>query len=336
MMRVTRWSLLIGTLFMVASCVLIPVGTTGTRGPRELAWPDSQWTTLQGVDIHYRVWGAPGYGTVPEPVAGPGKTSERQLIVLLHGFGASTYSWREVAPLLAEYGTVVAYDRPAFGLSGRPTRWKGPNPYSMETQVAILSDLLDNFGAKSAVLIGNSAGGTVAMETALAMPERVRALVLVSPAVYVGGGAPGWVRPLLFLPGINHIGPLVARRLATDGDGFLRSAWYDETRVTPEILKGYRAPLSVSGWEKSLWLFTRSSKPSTLSRRAARISVPVLVVTGDTDRIVPTADSVRLAKEIPGASLVVIPETGHVSHEESPGAFMKAFESFIAAMNPVY
>ena len=63
--------------------------------------------------------------------------------------------------------------------------------------MALVIGLLDHFGVQQAILVGNSAGGTVAMQTALAHPERVSALVLVDPAVYSGGGAPAWMRPLL-------------------------------------------------------------------------------------------------------------------------------------------
>jgi pimeloyl-ACP methyl ester carboxylesterase len=75
--------------------------------------------------------------------------------------------------------------------------WQGQNPYSPETQIALLTGLLDYFGVQQAILVGNSAGGTVAMQTALAYPERVAALVLVDPAVYSGGGSPAWLRLLL-------------------------------------------------------------------------------------------------------------------------------------------
>jgi len=60
----------------------------------------------------------------------------------------------------------------------------------------------------------------------------------------------------------------------------------------------------------------------------------VLIITGDDDRIVPTADSVRLADEIPGAELVVIPNSGHVAHEETPEAVMAAIEAFLARVAP--
>ena len=90
----------------------------------------------------------------------------------------------------SQLGTVIAFDRPAFGLTERPLEWEGQNPYSPEAQVELVIGLLDHFGVDQAILVGNSAGGTIAMQAALTYPERVSALVLVDPAVYNGGGAP--------------------------------------------------------------------------------------------------------------------------------------------------
>ncbi|MBN2874355.1 MAG: alpha/beta hydrolase [Spirochaetales bacterium] len=306
------------SVLAASSCVLIPVRTTGTLEPSALAYEDSRFVELLGVDVHYRY----------TPASTPATGGDRPLIVLLHGFGASTFSWREVAEPLSAYGDVVAYDRPAFGLTERPLSWKGSNPYAPATQTDLLFGLLDELGADKAILVGNSAGGTVAMEAAIAHPERVEALVLVSPAVYGSGGAPGWLRPLFWLPGVNHLGPLLARRLASEGDDFIRSAWYDASGMAPDVIPGYRAPLSIINWEKALWQLTRATPRSRLPERLAGISAPVLVVSGDTDRIVPTEQSVRLASELPSSTLVVIPQSGHVSHEETPAAFMEAFAQF--------
>jgi pimeloyl-ACP methyl ester carboxylesterase len=213
-------------------------------------------------------------------------------------------------------------------LADRPLKWKGNNPYSQEAQVQIAMGLMDFLGYDKAILVGNSAGGTVALNIALERPERVTALVLISPAVYGGGGAPGIIRPLFWLPGVNNIGPLLARRISVDGDDFLRSAWYDESLIKPEVIPAYRAPLSIVNWEKALWQLTKATKSTQLPKRVGGLGVPTLIVTGDTDRIVPTEKSVQLASDMPGSTLVVIPQSGHVSHEETPAAFMEAFSQF--------
>jgi pimeloyl-ACP methyl ester carboxylesterase len=94
-------------------------------------------------------------------------------------------------------------------------------------------------------------------------------------------------------------------------------------------MEGYRKPLRVKNWDRALWELARSSQPADLAPRLKEIRMSSLVITGDDDRIVPKEQSFRLAKEIPGAQLVIIASAGHVPHEEQPEAFMKAVVEFI-------
>jgi pimeloyl-ACP methyl ester carboxylesterase len=295
--------------------LLVPVRPLkGTVPPKQLADVDSRFMDVNGVEVHYKTLGS------GEPA-----------FILLHGFAASAFSWREVMVPLAELGTVVAYDRPSSGLTERPLPgdWTGDSPYSPEAQIAQLIGLMDALGLRQAVLVGNSAGGTVALHTALRYPDRVRALVLVDAAIYAGGGAPSWAVPLLHTPQLEHIGPLIARSLGSQGDRLLDRAWHDASRVTPETKAGYRKALRAENWDRGLWELTKAGRDLKLGERVKDVRVPTLVITGDDDRIVPTKQSLRLARELPGAALVVIPNCGHVPQEECPGAFLKATTDFV-------
>lgn len=292
---------------------LIPVPPLeDTVPPERLADPDSLFVEVSGITVHYKA-------------AGSGQPA----FLLMHGFAASTFSWREVMEPMTVWRQVIAFDRPGFGLTERPLEWEGPSPYGPEAQADLTVGLMDVLGIERAVLVGNSAGGTIALLTALNYPERVEALVLVSPAVYAGGGAPGWMRPLLNTPQMRRLGPLLARSIKERGAELGRSAWHDPTKLTPEVWEGYTRPLQAEHWDRALWEVTRASHPLGLEKRLGEVRVPVLVVTGDDDRIVPTQQSVRLAREIPGAQLVVIPECGHVPQEECPVPFLEAVEQFI-------
>lgn len=294
---------------------LVPVPPLqDTVPPQELADPDSRFLDVDGVTIHYKTEG-----------------ENQPVMILLHGFGASVFSWREVMAPLAQLGTVIAYDRPAFGLTERPLddEWSGINPYSPEGQVALLKGLMDGLDVDSAILIGNSAGGTVALDMALAHPDRVQGLVLVDAAVYGGGGTPPWVRPILNTPQVEHLGPLLVRQIEARGDAFLDSAWHDPSQITPEIRDGYRKPLRVQNWDRALWELVQASRQSTLNQRLPGVNAPSLVITGDDDRIVPTEQSLRLADELPSADLVVLPQCGHLPHEECPQPFLTAVQSFV-------
>ena len=307
---------------LLASAILLPLVVPipppgDTRPVSELAYPDSEFVDVGGLQIHLQRAGA---GGLP--------------LLLLHGFGASTFSWREVLTPLASDRRVVAFDRPAFGLTERPMPPfpGGISPYSPGAQVELAIGLLDHPGMDRAVLIGNSAGGTIALLAALEHPGRVAGLVLVDPAVYAGGGAPGWVRPLLKLPQLRRLGPLFVRSIRERGRDLIETAWHDPSRITPDVLEGYTRPLQAENWDRALWELTLASAESNLAARLGELDLPVLVITGDDDRIVPTEQSIRLAGEIAGAQLVVLPSCGHVPQEECPAAWLTAVESFLAEL----
>ena len=303
-------------LILAVGPFLIPVPPLeNTVSVEELTDADSKFVEVNGVDVHYKTWGE------GEPT-----------FILLHGFGASLFSWREVTEPLSKFGTVIAYDRPAFGLTERPLEWEGESPYGPQAQVDIVVGLMDKLNIEKAILVGNSAGGTISMQVALQHPERVEALILVDAAVYAGGGAPAWSKFILKTPQMNHVGPLIARQLQAQGTEFLKTAFHDPTKITPEIFAGYQKPLQIENWDKALWQLTIASEESGLADRVNEISMPALVITGDDDRIVPTEQSLRLADELPNAELKVIAQSGHLPHEETPVEFMQAVTDFLSTL----
>lgn len=307
--------LLVSVLLVVmVGPLLIPTPVRGSLSPRQLVDPDSRFIEVNGLEVHYKMAGQ------GEPV-----------MILLHGFLASTYSWREVFLPLAERGMVIAFDRPAFGLTERPLSWEGSNPYAPEAQTDLVIGLMDALGIEQAILVGNSAGGSVSALTALRYPERVQALVLVDAAIYQGGGSPDWVKPLLATPQVRRLGLLFLGNLPSWGKEFGLSAWHDPAGFTEEIWEGYSKPLQVEGWDRALWELTLANRETGLQDRLAEIRQPTLVITGDDDRIVPTEQSIRLAGELPDARLVVIPACGHVPQEECPIAFLEAIGGFLDA-----
>jgi pimeloyl-ACP methyl ester carboxylesterase len=301
---------------VLAGPFLVPVPPLqGTVPPEQLADPDSRFVDINGLRVHYKTAG-----------------SGEPYFILLHGFGASLYSWHAVMEPLGQMGTVIAYDRPAFGLTERPLRWTGINPYGPEANGNLLLGLMDHFQIRQAVLVGNSAGGTAAMNFALGHPERVQALILVDPAVYTGGGLPGWAQPLLNTPQMNHLGPWIARQIKASGPNLLRTAWHDPSKITSDVMEGYIKPLRAENWDKALWFFTAAGRGPDLTRHLAEFLMPVQIITGDDDRIVPTAQTRRLAGEMPGAALTVIQDAGHVPQEEQPAVFLLSVSGFLKAL----
>lgn len=286
----------------------------GLVAPEKLADPDSHFAGINGLRVHYKI-------------AGQG----RPAMILLHGLAASIFSWREVMVPLAEHGTVVAFDRPAFGLTSRPLagQWLGRNPYSQEAQADLTVALMDHLGIEKAVLIGNSLGGMVAALTALRYPERVERLVLVDPAVYLPD-PPVWLRRLVRTAQLRHLGPLLARWLAGRRDSVIRLVLHDQTKASPELLAGYLKPTQVKHWDRALWEFVMAAQPVHLPQRLHLIQQPTLVVTGDDDRVILTRHTMRLADRLSQAQLAVIPNCGHLPQEECPAEFLEAVLNWLA------
>lgn len=297
---------------------LVPVNSTGTMTKEQAAaelWGDrSNWVELLDHQVHYVEAGDPA--------------SER-LIVLLHGFGASAYSYKEVLQPLSDLGHVIAYDRAAFGFTERPTSWE-TNPYGAEGQLLVLDQLIEKFGSgKEVYVLGHSAGGNLAAGYAIQNQQKLAGVILFAPAVLTTGGGPSWLNWIFDIPQLNHLGPLLVSSIATSGLDLLYRSYNDPTAVTDETLAGYTQPLKITGWEKAFWEFNKAPRNTGAGERLAEISIPALVITGDNDLVVATEDSITVAGMITDAELVVIPRTGHLPNEESPEEFAKAVVDFI-------
>jgi pimeloyl-ACP methyl ester carboxylesterase len=258
-------------------------------------------------------------------------------IVLLHGFGASSATWAPLAgDLVATGRRVVAFDRLGFGASARPRRprdgW-GPagSPYRPSLGGRQTLAGLDALAIHRAVLVAHSAGAVAAVLTALEAPDRVAALGLVAPAVLTDG-PPRLVAASFSVPGAATVAPWVLRRSAGLLAGGLRRTWHDPSRVTADVVERYRAPLRRPGWEHALVEMTRAVERLDLARRLPDVNAPAVVVVGEGDRIVRPRDGRRVADLLGGpAELVVVPEAGHVVHEEQPAAVAAALVPLVDA-----
>ena len=246
------------------------------------------------------------------------------LLLLLHGFGSSTFTWDRIAPALAQLGTVVAYDRPGFGLSQRPlqSNWPGYDPYDPTEQAQLALELMQTLGFEQAVLFGNSAGGGVALDMALKYPEAVQAMVLVSPAVSGRSGSNPFVDWLIRTPQVRHLGPLLVRALVPSMQSLITTAWHDPSAMPSDVIPAYRKPLTASNWDAGLWYVTSAPGQLNLWSQVGSIQQPALIVHGDDDRIIPQSDSRRLVSLNSYFTFVPLAGLGHVPQEEGPQAFL--------------
>ncbi len=309
--------------FLIFACVVVVVGPflvpvpelDGLVPAEQFVETDSKFIEVNGVNVHYKE-------------AGAGK----QTFVLLHGFGGSTYSWREVMDDFAQLGHVIAYDRPAFGLTERPMpeNWV-ENPYGMKANVELLHGLLDKFGVEKAVLVGNSAGGGVSVAFALEYPERVESLILVDPGVGGGRGPqfPAWALPFMWTPQMRHLGPLMMRSYQETLPNTIQREWYDSAKLTDTIRQEYLKVLKVKNWDRAFYELTFAPAYPELRPLLPQLTVPVFIVAGQEDRLIRSFYFESISNEIPNAQLSLIPECGHVPQEECPTQFMEAVNNYL-------
>ena len=319
-MKISRILALIGAVVLALILVvpfLIPVQTSGTATNKEVAGEGATFASAQGIDIYYEK---------TDFVCQEGKDcSNPPVIFLLHGFGANTFSFREVTEPLSQLGDVIAYDRPGFGLSERPTSWEGENPYGSIGQDLILDQLIAEFASgRDVILVGHSAGGTLAAQYVVDNKDAIQGLILISPAILSTGGSPSWLNWIYSIPQLDHLGPLLVSSIASSGMDLLNESWYNKDLITEEVKAGYREPLSVIGWEEGFWEFNRAPRAFDVKDRLDEITVPTLLITGDTDTVVATADTEALANMVKDSVLFVIPQSGHLAQEEKPEDTMKA------------
>ena len=239
-------------------------------------------------------------------------------LVLVHGFGGSTYSWRRVMPRLAESFRVVAVDLNGFGYT---QRLAGPAHYTREAQGELVLSVMDALGFPNAHLMAHSYGGGISLWIAWKHPERVRSLVLVDSS------APTYpndrrtraasFRPLTALylrTWVLH--PRIVRK------ALLRS-FYDDSQVTPELVQAYWERVRVEGVIYAYYGLTVPIHGPVDKVVLEEIRVPTLVVWGEQDVLISVEAGRRAAARIPGAELAVIDHTGHVPMEEKPEELLR-------------
>jgi len=251
----------------------------------------------------------------------PGMGSEP--VVFVHGFLSSSTTWDAV---LAAAGDrpAISVDLPGSGYSDRP--W--PHDYTAGGAAADLIGYLEGRRIGRAILVGNSLGGAVCMVAAAARPDRIRALVLVDSA------SPRTRIPIGFrLLRTPLVGEVQLELLTRDVMKYtLRHRLYARPeRVTEETVDAWWRPVTVPGTRRAVLAANRTSTRG-YDDLATRIMVPTLVIWGREDRLLEDAEGLELARAIPDARLVVIPDAGHLPQEERPEEFRRALAAFLAGV----
>jgi pimeloyl-ACP methyl ester carboxylesterase len=285
------------------------------RGARRVAW---QTIRLHGHDIAYR---RAGHGPA---------------VILLHGIAESSQVWERIIPLLATRHTVIAPDLLGHGRSDKP---KGD--YSLASQANLIRDIQVALGLPSATLVGHSLGGGIAMQFAYQFPERCDRLVLIA-----SGGLGSDVTFLLRslgLPGADLVAPLVL------------SGWVRDRIVDAGSWLARRG-LRLSSGQRALWeSYAGLTDPNTrrafiatghsvIDHQGQRVSamdrlylaeqLPVLVMWGGRDRIIPVSHAHAAQEAMPHATLEILDDAGHFLPAEQPEKVALRILDFIAGTKP--
>lgn len=245
-------------------------------------------------------------------------------VILLHGFGASTYSWRNVMPALAASFRVIAIDLNGFGYTQRPRTFES---YTREGQAGLVLGVMDALGLRSTHLMGHSYGGGLSLFLASRHPERVRSLVLVdsSAPTYADDrrSRAASLKPLLGL----YLRSLVLRP-GTVRRALLHS-FYDDSLVTPELVHEYYERLRVEGVVDAYYGLTAPTRTPSEPVELEKIRVPALIVWGAEDRLISAEAGRRAAARMPDSEFALMEGVGHVPMEEKPEELVRLVLPFL-------
>jgi pimeloyl-ACP methyl ester carboxylesterase len=283
----------------------IPYATLEAR----YGYADSRYMDLpDGVRAHYRDLGP----------------RDAPVIVLVHGFAASTHAWDGwVKPLSKDY-RVVMLDLPGHGLTRTGDHYV-VRPDSLE---AAIDGVTRGLGLTRFTLAGHSMGGEVAWTYALDHADRVQRLVLIDASGWPNEGlGGGMVFKFLSNPvGRRVLKEIEIRPLMTQA---LRSAYVDPKLVTPALVERY-VDLGRAPGHRDIMLGQRPRRVASAPDLSA-VHVPTLIVFGQEDRVIPPADGQKFRQAIPGATLILYPGVGHVPMEQIPERSVSDLKAWLAA-----
>jgi pimeloyl-ACP methyl ester carboxylesterase len=313
----------------VKTATRVPAGRDTPYGPvGRSRWLDVDWQAHQRWVV---VDGQPVNTIELGPEHAANGNSAAQPLVFVHGLSGRWANWLEQLPVLAAERRVVTLDLPGFGFSPMPAQ-----EISISGYARLLDRLLGELGIDAAAVIGNSMGGFIAAELAIAFPQRVERLVLISAAGVSTTNHPGSTRAVPVLRRLDRTlargGAWVAAesdvlsRRARMRDALLGVVVRHPSRLPPalaaEQLRGAGKPGFLQGLRAVLDYDVRERLPE--------IACPTLIVWGEGDRLIPVRDADVFAELIGDSRKVIFEDTGHMAMLERPAAFNALLEDFLA------
>jgi len=304
-----RWTLLAFLAIVVIAIALlfksdIPSETIKSKYTNS----QSKFMPLMGMQVHYR---------------DEGNMNDSLPLVLIHGTSSSLHTWDSITPGLIKDKRVIRFDLPAFGLTGA-----SPNrDYSTSFYNTFIDSLLTNLHVNHYIIGGNSLGGGIAWNQAVAFPEKVKKLILIDASGYPKRNEKGSIGfKLAATPVIgNLLVYLTPKSLIRKS---LENTYADKSLVNDALVTRYFELLLREGNRKAtLDIFKRKMQPN--SEKIKRIQVPTLIIWGDEDQLIDVSNASLFHKDIKGSQMLVIKHSGHVPMEETPAIVGKAISDFM-------
>lgn len=270
----------------------------------------SQFIELMGMQVHLR---------------DEGPRDDAEPLLLLHGTSASLHTWEGWVTDLKRTRRVISVDLPGFGLTG-------PFPdgdYRIAHYTAFLDALLDRLQVPPVVVAGNSFGGQLAWELAVARPARVSRLILVDAAGYPRQSSSV---PIGFrLAQVPALAPLMARLLPRRMiESSVQNVYGDPTRVTDELVERYYQLTLRAGNRQALVQRFQQAPAGDSQALIRQVRQPTLILWGGRDSLIAPVNAERFKADIAGSRLVIFEQLGHVPQEEDPALTLPVVQGFLA------
>jgi pimeloyl-ACP methyl ester carboxylesterase len=265
---------------------------------------ESEFVEIDGMPVHYRDEG------------------KGMPLVLIHGTSSSLHTWEPWTQELKKNFRIIRLDLPAFGLTG-------PHPkrdYKIATYVQFLHKFLQKLNIDSCYMAGNSLGGLITWEYALAYPQEVKKMILLDASGYPSTRPRPWVFRLASVPVLNQIVRYVTPKFFFKNN--LEQVYADDSKISENLITRY-FDLNLREGNRQAFIDRSQTIGESNWRKINQIKTPTLILWGKEDTWTPLSFAEKFKADLPNAELKIYDKVGHIPMEEQPELTVKDAQAFL-------